>query len=365
MSKVLIDARELRTSTGRYVERMLHYLQQVDLENDYIILLTPKDIDGWLPNNPRFTKVATKYKEFTFGEQLGLLRQIRKLKPDLVHFPMVQQPVLYRGRTVTTLQDLTTCRFRNPSKNLIVFSIKQQIYKAINWYIPRKATEIITPSEFVKRDIIRFAHLPNDKKFTVTYESSDFIDETPAPLPDLTNKKFIMYVGRPLPHKNLERLIDTFALLRQRHPDLHLVLVGKEDALYRRHKQYVGRQGIKGITFTGFVSEASLRWLYENTLAYIFPSLSEGFGLPPLEAMRHGAPVAASDATCIPEVLGDAAHYFNPLNIQDMATKIAEVIDNEALRKNLIEAGAAQAQKYSWQRMAEQTLAVYKKALDE
>lgn len=363
MSKIVIDARELRTSTGRYVERLLHYLQQVDTEHEYVVLLTPKDFDGWVPSNPRFSKVATPYKEFTFGEQLGFLRQLNTLRPDLVHFPMVQQPVLYRGKTVTTIQDLTTARFRNPSKNSAVFFVKQQVYKAINWYIPRKSVELITPTEFVKRDIVDFAHLPDDKKITVTYESSDFIDETPAPLPDLTNKKFIMYVGRPAPHKNLGRLIDAFALLRAHYPDLRLVLVGKEDALYRRHKQDVKAKNIPGVVFTGFVSEANLRWLYEHTLAYAFPSLSEGFGLPGLEAMRHGAPVAASTATCIPEVLGDAAHYFDPLDTQDIADKIMEVISDKDLRKQLVAAGKKQADRYSWKRMAQETLAVYNKAL--
>lgn len=365
VSKIVIDARELRTSTGRYVERLLHYLQQVDTEHEYTVLLTTKDFDGWTPTNPRFQKVVTTYKEFTFGEQLGLLRQLNMLSADLVHFPMVQQPVLYRGKVVTTIQDLTTARFRNPSKNPVVFFVKQQVYKVINWYIPRKSIELITPTEFVKRDIVDFAHLPDDKKITVTYESSDFIDEPPAPLPDLTNKKFIMYVGRPTPHKNLRRLIDAFALLRQKYPDLRLALVGKEDALYREHRRYVEENHIEGVVFTGFVPDASLRWLYEHTSAYVFPSLSEGFGLPALEAMRHGAPVAASTATCIPEVLGEAAHYFDPLDTQDIADKIMEVLTDKNLRQQLVAAGKKQADRYSWKRMAQETLAVYNKALGE
>jgi len=112
------------------------------------------------------------------------------------------------------------------------------------------------------------------------------------------------------------------------------------------------------------VSEGQLRWLYENTAAYIFPSLSEGFGLPGLEAMAHGAPVVSSNATCLPEIYGNAAHYFDPLDINDIANKTNDVLTNSDLRNELIKKGKTQAAKYSWQQMAKQTLEVYKKALN-
>lgn len=128
---IVIDARELRTTTGRYVERLLYYLQEVDTDRShrYTILLKPKDMDGWNPTSKRFIKVACPFKEFTFSEQTGLLWQIMRLHPDLVHFPMVQQPILYQGKVVTTMQDLTTLRFTNPSKNKLVFKVKQRVYK--------------------------------------------------------------------------------------------------------------------------------------------------------------------------------------------------------------------------------------------
>jgi glycosyltransferase involved in cell wall biosynthesis len=118
------------------------------------------------------------------------------------------------------------------------------------------------------------------------------------------------------------------------------------------------------VIFTGFVSEGELKWLYQNCVAYVFPSLSEGFGLPALEAIVSGAPVASSNATCLPEVYGDAAHYFDPLNVEDMAAKVGDIIDDPKLRAELIAKGKKQAAKYSWRRMAEQTLAVYNRALD-
>lgn len=366
MKKIVIDARELRTTTGRYVERLLHYLQEVDtdLSHRYVVLLKPKDIDGWEQGSRRFTKVACRFKEFTFAEQVGLLWQIIKLKPDLVHFPMVQQPVLYQGKVVTTMQDLTTLRFVNPTKNRLVFKLKQRVYSWVNFIAARKSAAILCPSEFVKDDVARTMRA-NSRKITVTYEAGDSIDAEPEPVEAVTDKQFIMYVGRPLPHKNLERLIDAFALLKQTHPDLHLVLAGKTDSLFRRHERETKHKGIPDVHFTGFVSDGQLRWLYENCAAYVFPSLSEGFGLPALEAMAHGAPVASSNATCLPEIYGDAAHYFDPSDVEAMAKAIAEVIDKPKLRANLITAGKKQAKKYSWRRMAEQTLAVYNEILDD
>ncbi|HSX07924.1 MAG TPA: glycosyltransferase family 1 protein [Candidatus Saccharimonadales bacterium] len=364
MKRIVIDARELRTSTGRYVERLLHYLQQVDSGHDYVVLLQPKDMDGWQPTNPHFTKVATPFKEFTFGEQLGFMGQIKSLRPDLVFFPMVQQPVLYRGKTVTCMQDLTGIRFRNPTKNPLVYSVKQQIYKWVNKYVARKSDALIAPTNFVADDVAAYTHVPREK-FTVTYESADYLPGEPEPLPALQNKKFIMYVGRPQPHKNLWRLVEAFQILKQQFPDLQLALVGKKDDMYRIIVRRVQAAGIPDVVFTDFVSDAALKWMYENCQAYIFPSLSEGFGLPGLEAMRHGAAVASSNATCLPEVNGDAAHYFDPLDVTDMAAKIAEIIAEPTLKKQLIAKGKAQVAKYSWKRMAEQTLQVFQKTLAE
>lgn len=368
--KILVDARELRTSSGRYVERLLYYLQQIDHEHDYIVLLKPEDMNGWEVTNPKFQKIACPYKEFTFSEQTKLYKQIKNINPDLVHFPFVQQPVRYRGRTVTTIQDLTTIRFRNPTKNWWIFTIKQQIYKWVNVYVARKSIALITPTEFVKKDIAAYAHIPLEK-ITVTYEAADPIPNSPAPLENiqghnLQKSKYIMYLGRPLPHKNLWRLIEAFALLRRQHPDLLLVLAGKKDAAYTLIQRQAQEKGlINGVLFTGFVSEAEMKWLYLHCAAYVFPSLSEGFGLPALEATLNGAPIASSNATCLPEVYGDAAHYFNPLNVEDMAKKINDILTDEPLRQKLIAAGKKQAAKYSWKRMAEQTLAVYVKALTD
>jgi glycosyltransferase involved in cell wall biosynthesis len=260
------------------------------------------------------------------------------------------------------MQDLTTIRFRNPARNPVVFWTKQQVYKWVNKRVAHKSDAIITPTQFVKGDVVAYTHI-SPAKITVTPEAADKITEPAEPVPGLENAQFIMYVGRPTPHKNLGRLVDAFVELKRAHPQLKLVLAGKKDALYEAHERRVTTLGIPDVVFTGFVSEGQLRWLYEHCAAYVFPSLSEGFGLPGLEAMVHGAPVASINATCLPEVLGEAAHYFDPLDVHDMASKIGEVLDDPKLRADLIAKGKGQTKKYSWRRMAEQTLAVYEAAL--
>jgi glycosyltransferase involved in cell wall biosynthesis len=364
MPKIVIDAREYPTSTGRYIRKLVEYLEVIDADSDreYVIMLKSGDLDQYQPKAKNFQKVAADYKEFTFAEQFAFLRQIRNLNADLVHFALVQQPVLYFKPVVTTLQDFTTLRFNNPSKNIFIFKFKQLVYLFVNIFASLKSRQLITPTEFVKKDAMRLLK-SNPRKITVTLESADKITAAAEAFAPLKNQKFLMYVGRSLPHKNLERLMEAHKLLKQKHPDLKLVLVGKKDVLMEQHLEYAKAHDVPDVMATGYVSEGQLKWLYENTACYVFASLSEGFGLPSLEAMMHGAPVASSNATCLPEVNGDAVHYFDPLNVVDMADKINDVLTDPKLRSDLLKKGAQQVKKYSWQRMAEQTLEVYKKAL--
>lgn len=154
---------------------------------------------------------------------------------------------------------------------------------------------------------------------------------------EFLEKPYILYVGNDYPHKNLKRLKLAFEKLRGNGLDYELVLITK------------------------FVSEEELDNLYKNASLFVFPSLSEGFGLPPLEAMAHGVPVVSSNATCLPEILGDAALYFNPLDVNDMARAIKKTLSSDRVRKALIQQGFEQIKKYSWEKMAEETLKIYHK----
>jgi glycosyltransferase involved in cell wall biosynthesis len=363
--KIVIAARESGTSTGRYVDKLIEYLHKINPDLGLMILTKSHRIDFMKKIAPHYKVQACDIKEFSVAEQTRLNKLLRSLKAELVHFSMVQQPIFYRGKVVTTMQDLTTLRFTNPSKNLIVFKFKQIVYKYVNKIAARKSKAIITPSEFVKKDILKFVNIKSEK-ITVTHESADRITDVPEPISGLLAKDFIVYVGRPQPHKNLSRLIDAFVLLQKKHPNLKLVLAGKKDVLFLQHEKRVVELCLKDLVFfTDFVSEGQLRWLYENCQAYVFPSLSEGFGLPGLEAMMHGAPVVSSNATCLPEIYGHAAHYFSPYSTKEMAEKIDDVLTNKTLRVRLIKQGRQQVKSYSWTQMAKKTLEVYNQALEK
>lgn len=363
MKRIIIDARLVNSSTGRYIERLLTYLQDADTQNEYVVLVPHKDRDYWRPTAKNFRVETTPYKNYSLGEQLGFCKQLYDLKADLVHFCMPQQPVLYLKPHVTTIHDMTLLKTYNSDKNWLVYHVKQFVGRGLFYIIGHTSKQLIAISEFTKKEYVQHAHISADM-VTLTYESADTLSDRPTrPAAISENEQFLLYVGQQSDYKNVRRLMQAHHALRVDRPELKLVLVGSLNEAAKRNQTWAEEMGLQGIVFTGFVSDDELAWLYQHCRSYVFPSLMEGFGLPGLEAMVHMAPVVSSNATCLPEVYGNAALYFDPTSVQDMVTSIAQVIDNESVRKELIEKGTKQAKKYSWKKMAEETHAVYMKAL--
>ena len=360
---IVIDARIINSSTGRYVERLLEYLQDIDTTNRYSVLVPTKDMSFWVPRNPNFTLVATDIKNYSFAEQTQFKRLLDTLKADLVHFCMPQQPILYRGAHVTTVHDLTLLKTYNSDKNWLVFHVKQLVGRFVFKQVARSSRHIITPSEFTKNEFIAFSGIPTDK-VSVTYEAADVFHDSLEPY-NHPFQKYLLYVGQQSDYKNIKRLATAHQQLLKDHPDLGLILVGKKNDAILANETYFTAKSYKNIHFTDFIPDTQRDWLYTNASAYVFPSLMEGFGLPGLEAMGYGAPVVSSNATCLPEVYGEAAHYFDPQDTSDMARAINDVLTNETLRKELIDKGYRQLEKYSWQKMAQQTHAIYMQALSD
>ncbi|HEX6416331.1 MAG TPA: glycosyltransferase family 1 protein [Candidatus Saccharimonadales bacterium] len=358
---IAIDARIMNSSTGRYVERLVYYLQEVDTTNTYTVLLPSKDLDFFKPTNPNFTVMAADFKNYSWAEQTAFKAFLDELKPDLVHFCMPQQPVLYTGKHVTTVHDLILLKTYNSDKNWLVFHAKQLVGRFIFKHIGKTSEHIIVPTQFTKDEYLDFAKIPASK-VTVTYEAADVFADKLEPY-EHPFKKFIMYVGQQSDYKNIRRLGDAHQKLLEKHPDLGLILVGRKNASAKKTEEYFTKKGYKNILFTDFIKDEQRDWLYTQCEAYVFPSLMEGFGLPALEAMGYGSPVVSSSATCLPEVYQDAAHYFDPKDIDDMARAINDVLTNDKLRESLRVKGSQQIKKYSWKRMAEQTHAIYLDAL--
>lgn len=358
---IVIDARIINSSTGTYVQNLLRYLQDIDQENLYTILVPTKDLYFFTPTNPNFALMAADFKNYSLAEQTKFKAFLDELGADLVHFCMPQQPILYKGKHVTTVHDLTLLQTYNSDKNWFMFHAKQLIGRFVFKRVAKNSAHIITPTNWVKEEYLEFSGISPDK-ITVTYEAADVfedkIEKYKHPF-----KQYLLYVGQQSDYKNVRRLGDAHQLLLEKYPDLGLVLVGKKTAAHLKNEAYFRSKQYKNILFTGFVENAERDYLFKNCSVYVFPSLMEGFGLPGLEAMGYGAPVASSNATCLPEVYGDGAYYFDPLDINDMQAKIDDIISNSKLRESLIKKGYRQLKKYSWKRMAQQTYDIYMKAL--
>ena len=357
MAHIVIDGRIINSSTGRYVERLITYLQDVDTVNQYTVIVPPKDEVFWTPTASNFSIKTANIANYSFAEQTKFKNLLEELKPDLVHFCMPNQPVLYKGPVITTIHDLTLLKTYMSDKNWLVYKTKQ----LIGWFVFKKviakSSHIITDTEFTKKELAAFSNKAVGKTSTILL-SADINKKAVEPY-SLGGKEFIMYIGQQADFKNIPRLAAAHQRLLKKYPDLLLVLAGRKDESALRNEAMFNKRAYKNIIFTGFISDGQRDWLYENAKAYVFPSLMEGFGLPGLEAMGYGTPVISSNATCLPEVYGEAAVYFDPMNITDIARVVDDVLSDERLRKDMAEKGHEQLKKYSWRRTAEQTHAVY------
>lgn len=364
MSKhIVIDARIINTSTGTYVERLLHYLQKIDKKNRYTILIPLEDKEFWKPSTDNFFVDLVDIQNYSLKEQTSFKKYLDSLQPDLVHFCMPQQPVLYKGRKVTTVHDLTLLKVYNSDKNWFVFKLKQHVGKFIFKRVSRDSQAVIVPTEYTKKDLLNFVSISPNKVF-VTYEAAD-VDQHELEEYNLPFQKYLLNVGQHSDYKNIVKLAESHQKLLKKYPKLGLVLINRPTDALLANKRLFEQRGYKNIHFTYGVSKGQRDYIYQRAAVYVTPSLREGFGLTGLEAMGYGAPVVSSNATCLPEVYGDAAHYFDPYDVDDMTRTIDDVLSDEKLRTLLIKTGHEQVKKYSWQRMAKQTHSVYMDVLKE
>ncbi|MFZ3032358.1 MAG: glycosyltransferase family 1 protein [Candidatus Moraniibacteriota bacterium] len=378
-----IDARfygSLGKGLGRYTEKLIEHLEAIDHDNTYVIFLRRENFSEYVPKNPRFKKAVAQYAWYGFAEQLLFVWRLYGHAFDLVHFPHFNVPLLYRRPFVVTIHDLILVHYptlRNTTRFISLYWIKFFVYRLVIASAIRRAEQIITVSHFTEADIIK--HYPGAKgKITVTYEAADSFCQILSPreeqaLFERTGllmtpvdgqdtrlyhdilKPYFLYVGNAYPHKNLSVL---FAVARA-FPTYALVLVGKEDFFYRRLKEEVKRAHLQNVIFTGFVTDQELSVLYRCARTYLFPSLYEGFGLPPLEALARGTPVVSSERGSLPEILGNAALYFDPMDEQQLVEVVQKIEHDDVLRNEMRHRGYVQGARFHFRDMAVMTQALY------
>lgn len=377
MNKVLFDGRFLSLShagLGRYSSELLKSLLKLDKKRKYILTVIPgtsfdKDLSRALNERDEPVEIVeASARHYSWAEQTGYLSLLNKLKPDLVHFPHFNHPIFYKGDFVVTIHDLTLSDYHERGG-----ALKRFLYDKMITSAAQKSKKILTVSEYVKKQLTMKFSLPLGKVVT-TYNGIDpkFTEITnPTTLSRADHyglkEPYIVSVGQWRSHKNLLRLLEAFKKVignTPRYPRLKLAFVGRRESKYPQLQEKIRELGLGDrVILTGFVKDEDLPVIYNNAILFVFASLSEGFGLPGLEAQACGLPVVSSKKTALPEIYGEGAFYFNPENVTDMAEKISRVINDRKLREKLKKLGLKNSQKYSWDKAAQKTLAVYREIL--
>ncbi len=385
--RIGIDARfygPIGKGLGRYTQEITDGITSLDDTNEYVVFLRPENFLSFSSEkNKKVKKVLVNFGWYTMAEQFFFPFLIFREKINLMHFPHFNVPIMCPCKFIVTIHDLILTRYptlRASTLSPLFYQAKKICYKIVIKIAAMRSRAIITVSNFTKNDIIKKLKIKKGEIFVIYEGASDLSNQAWRNMSnntDTNDKKinlgynnihnqYLLYVGNAYPHKNLKRLIHAFQILLKDNEDLKLVLVGKEDFFYSRVKNYCRKIKLTStndtkskVMFTGFVQDEQLKLLYQNALAYIFPSLYEGFGLPPLEAMSNGCPVVSSNRASMPEILGSAAVYFDPENVQDMVDKIELVIRDESLKSNLKILGFQQIAKYNWSECVKQTLHIY------
>ncbi len=369
--RIGIDARKLHDfGIGTYIRNLLLQLARIDQATDYVLLCRERDQDMAARLGPNFRAVTEPARPYSFGEQIRVPIALRRERVDLFHAPHYVLPPLVHCRSVVTIHDCIHLIFPQYLPGRMAHAYAQ----ATIWTATRRADRILTVSEASKSDILRCFRVPANK-IIVTYNAIDpgFLtdpsDEEFARTREryqLTNP-FVLYVGNIKPHKNLERLIDAFdRVRRQGFDELNLVIIGDQISRYQGLRRAVHRHKLhKHVRFLGFVAPATLSVLYRLASVFAFPSLYEGFGLPPLEAMACGTPVLSSNVSSLPEVLGDAALLVDPYSPEAIAEGLARLLTDEALRATLKVRGLARVRLYSWEQSVRRVREVYDEVMQE
>lgn len=370
MKRIGIDARffgSIGKGLGRYTQKLIENLEKIDQENQYFVFLRKENFDEYQPGSANFKKIMADYKWYGFSEQIFYPILLLRHDLDLMHFPHFNVPILYWKKIVVTIHDLILIHFptiKNTTLNPMFYWVKFFAYKLTIWLAIRRAKKIIAVSNFTKKDILSNYNVP-ESKIAVTYEACEsFCYFRQGKVDEILQKygimkPYLLYVGNAYPHKNLEFLALAFSRLKTEFENLSLVLVGKEDYFYKRLEGFISNEKIRNIVLPGFVQDKDLDEIYRNSLAYAFPSLYEGFGLPPLEAMSKGIPVLSSNHECMREVLGGSAIFADAGNVEDFSLAMRRIISDTDLRWKLSESGYERAASFSWRKMAKETLAIY------
>jgi glycosyltransferase involved in cell wall biosynthesis len=369
--RVVIDTRHIRDfGIGTYIQNLVRALARLDKDGRYILVSNPADAPEWGGLPPNFEIALYEASDAALMDQIGFPLFVRRFRPDVCHIPLNATPLMMPRPFVVTVHDMSSLLFEDEADRHRRF----RLYRFRRGL--ERAEKVIAVSNATRRDIEDlFGIRPG--KIRQIYNAPDprFLADGPRPGEAerqrllerfQVNYPFLLYVGTIRPQKNIPRLVEAFAVLRgdlEDHPlykDLRLIIIGDEISRHPAVRRTVIQTRMEQfVRFLGFVTFEALRIFYSAASAFVFPSLYEGFGLPPLEAMASGTPVVTSNISSLPEVVGSAAVLVNPENVFEIAKGIREALVNDTLRAQLIHRGHQQARRFSWESTARQVLSIY------
>ncbi len=393
--RIGIDARFFgleNKGLGRYTSELVNWLDKLILKDksqkkllkiEYYIFLKEENFNQYNPQSSNIYKVKANYQWYSWQEQLLFPFLLMKYNLKLMHFTHFNAPILYRilgifsgkNKFIVTIHDLILFHYptiKNTTLNKFSYFFKLIMYHCVIRMVSWQSDLIIAISEFTKQDIIKSLKV-SEKKIVVIYEGAEFDEskkhgECHVREVDSENTifkkygiidKYLLYVGNAYPHKNLERLVLAFKELDVKNRNkLQLVLVGKKDYFYKELGKFIEDRNIDNVIITDYISDYDLEKIYKQAKLFVFPSLYEGFGLPPLEALMKGTSVVSSSKSSLKEILGKHVKYFNPEDVKSMRDAIEDgLIDgNNGLKDN--EKEKIQS-KYSWKKMTKKTNSIY------
>jgi glycosyltransferase involved in cell wall biosynthesis len=369
--RVAIDIRRAADyGFGTYIRNIVNQLGRIDRTTSYLLIGQRQHLNQFerLPQNFELLDHAHGYISWRAHVELPWL--LRERKVDILHVPWLFAPILVPMRLVITVHDLSDVMDRQPGVPPLI----QAGARLFARVAARRADHIFTVSHSTKREVARTFHVP-ESRISVVYNAVEerfLSDPLPADADRILERHavdgpYVLYAGATKPQKNLPRLIEAFAVakaeLAAEDPDfaqLKLLIIGEAPARHAELRSAVVRARVReDVRFLGFLPQPILRVFYARAEAFLFPSLYEGFGLPPLEAMAHGTPVLTSNVSSLPEVFRDAALLVNPENVFDIARGIRQILTDRELRETLTRSGYVRARSLSWRQAAEQVRETY------
>lgn len=351
-----------------YIGNLVTNLLSLDNENEYIFYVLADAKDYAMQNLPSsiklkvmpFTSVNKVYRSL-FEYRYWKAEEIVE-KFDIFHSPFFHSPKFRYAKVILTVHDLRFCRFPSTYTKLRLWYLKYAVKKSV-----LSCNHIISISQFTKDELMKIYGI-NGEKISVVHEAVnianfniDLGDYKPVWCDKLFNKRILLTVGHLEPRKNYNRLIQSFSKLKENkcNKDVVLVIVGKKGHHYQNTLQLIATT--KDVLYLDFVEHKDLVWLYQKAALFVFPSYYEGFGFPPLEAAANGLISAVSNVSSMPEICGNSVAYFNPYDINDMSTVVDLALNDLNYRVVLKSRSLLNLNRFSWQKNANETLAIYKK----